>query len=59
MRFPRRSKDYKLFEGPSWYKPTDVAVEPETVKPEGSSSNLGWFELLSVKWLLVWGSMLD
>ena len=31
VRFSRKLKDYKLFEGPSWYKPTDVAVEPETI----------------------------
>ena len=57
--FSRKSKEYKPFKGPSWYKSTGVAVIPETVRPEGSSSGPGWFELLSVRWLLVCGSMPD
>ena len=57
--FSRKSKDYKSFKRSSWYKPTDVAVNSETVKPEGSSSSPGWIELLSVRWLLVCGSMPD
>ena len=59
IRVSRKSKDYKLFEGQSWYKPTDIAVESETVKPEGSSSIPGWNELLSVRRLLFCGSMPD
>ena len=59
IHFPRKSKDYKLFNGPCWYKPTDVAVKPETVKPEGSSLSSGWIKLLLVRWLLVCGSMSD
>ena len=59
VRFSRKSKDYKPFKGPSWYKLSDVAVKPETVKPDGSSSIPGWIELLSVRWLLVCGSMPD
>ena len=60
IRFSRKSKDEKPFKGPSWYtKPTDVAVKSETVKSEGSGLSPGWIELLSVRWLLVCGSMPD
>ena len=57
--FSRKSKEYKPFKGPSWYKLSDVAVKSETVKPDGSSSIPGGIELLSVRWLLVCGSIPD
>ena len=51
--FSRKSKDYKPFKETNWHKPTDVAVKPATVRPEGSGSRPGCIELLSVRWLLV------
>ena len=54
IRFSLESKDYKPFKERFWYKPTDVAVKPETVTPEDSSQGPGgssycqlvgcWFE---------------
>ena len=56
-RFSCESKDYKPFKESRQYKPTDVAVKPETVTPEDTSSRPGRIDLLSVRCSLVQGSV--
>ena len=46
-----------LHKGPWQYKPTDAAEQSDTITLEGSSSRPGRIKLLSVRWLLVYGSM--